>query len=80
MLLRTLATGVNYRLSPLSLESLQEIDFKYKEGKAYEAGVQRAAGPLAGVFRGRCPLNGRRETRTHVTIAGKSVFESDASQ
>lgn len=47
-------------------------------GGAYERGVQRVFDPLAGVFRGRSPLNGRGRIRTFVTIAGESVFETDA--
>ena len=41
-------------------------------------GVQRALGPLVGVFRGQSPLNGRGGIRTPGTIASTSVFETDA--
>lgn len=48
-------------------------------GEAYKAGVQRGPAPLPGGFYGDgVPLNGRGGIRTPVTIAGESVFETDA--
>ncbi len=50
------------------------MESDFCEGEACEAGVQRAYGPLAEVFRGRSPLNGGGEMHSELSMRANCLI------